>query len=139
METPSTDWSVTEQGVLVTAVGSGIACWLCCFSGPGVEMEARPTCYLRGGEVTLRGEVFLFASVAPPGTGAFGPCDVLYLAVNGVPSVFRYLSQFPCSTSQGMFLAPPCHVPPSPQTDHEVNCGSLSSSHCIEPPFCKAS
>ena len=54
--------------------------WFCCCSGPGAELQLRPRRYLQGG-------------------------DLLYLAVNRSALVFTYLSQFPYSTCQGIFLA----------------------------------
>ena len=67
------------QSLLIT-VGLVLPTRFCCFSGPGAEIQLRPRCYVQGG-------------------------DHLYLAVHYSDILFSYLSQFPYSSRQGIFLA----------------------------------
>ena len=88
--------------------------WFCFFSEPGAEIQLRPRCCLQGGkargkEVALFGGEVLVFQFCP--WQAYCPGDPLYLAINCLAIVFSYLSQFPYSTCQEIFLASHCPVP----------------------------
>ena len=78
---PSGSLLVTGQGSLLNAAGPKVSMeslvWFCCFSGPSVETQLRPTYYLQGGkpeggEVAL-GLRSLSSRLCPLGTWGFPP------------------------------------------------------------------
>ena len=76
--------------------------WFCCFSGLRAETRLRPGCHVQGGKVREKRSLWGWGSCFP----SFALCQdpVLHLGVNCLATVFRYLSQLPYPTCQGIFL-----------------------------------